>query len=162
QEFFAEGKQAIAAGDASTGLDLLRNAVELDPRDRTLRSAFLSALLEQARARLNDDWRESQSLVNEAVALDATNPVARSLSAQVQDRERQAVVDAAVLEARELQAAGDLTSALGKVREALSRHPRESRLAQLETTLLNSMDVPTRSRFTNQPAPASPQRGSKT
>ncbi|HEY7402792.1 MAG TPA: protein kinase [Candidatus Angelobacter sp.] len=160
QEFFAEGKQALASGDTSTGLDLLRNAVDLDPRDRTLRGAFLSALLEQARLRLNADWRESQSLVAEALELDATNPVARSLSAQIQDRERQAVVDATVLEARELQAAGDLAGALSKVREAMARHPREARLVQLETTLLNSMDPPTRSRFTDQQLPAaSPQRG---
>lgn len=160
QQFFAEGQNAIASGNASIGIDLLRNAVELDNRDRTLRGAFLSALLEQARLRLNADWRESQSLVEEALKLDATNPVARSLSAQIQDCERQAVVDAAVLEARELQAAGDLAGALGKIREAMARHPRESRLVQLETTLLNSMDAQTRSRFTDQQLPAaSPQRG---
>ncbi|HKR95038.1 MAG TPA: hypothetical protein VJW55_06740, partial [Candidatus Angelobacter sp.] len=159
QQFFTEGKQSIASGDTATGLDRLRQAVDLDGRDRTLRGAFLSALLEQARVRLNADWRESQSLVEEALKLDPTNPVARSLSAQVQDRERQAVVDATVLEARELQAAGDLAAALSKVREAMARHPRESRLAQLETTLLNSMDSKTRSRFTVQ-APAAPsQRG---
>ncbi|HET9284295.1 MAG TPA: protein kinase [Candidatus Angelobacter sp.] len=159
QQFFAEGKQAIASGDTVTGLDRLRQAVDLDGRDRTLRGAFLSALLEQARVRLNADWRESQSLVEEALKLDPTNPVARSLSAQVQDRERQAVVDATVLEARELQAAGDLAAALSKVREAIARHPRESRLAQLETTLLNSMDSKTRSRFTVQAPATPPQRG---
>ncbi len=159
QDFFAEGKQALASGDTSTGLDLLRNAMDLDSRDRTLRGSFLSALLEQARLRLNADWRESQSLVEEALKLDATNPVARSLSAQIQDRERTAFIDATVIEARELQAAGDLSGALGKVREAMARHPRESRLVQLENTLLNSMDVQTRSRFTDQQLPASPQRG---
>ncbi|HKD80998.1 MAG TPA: protein kinase [Candidatus Angelobacter sp.] len=162
-EFLAEGRQSLASGDTSTGLNLLRNAVELDGRDRTLRGAFLSALLEQARLRLNADWRESQSLVEEALKLDATNPVARSLSAQIQDRERQALVDATVLEARELQAAGNLAGALDKVREAMARHPRESRLAQLETTLLNSMDSKTRSRFTDpQSPPSSPQRGRST
>jgi serine/threonine-protein kinase len=159
QQFFEEGKQALATGDPAIGLDLLRNAVDLDSRDRTLRGAFLSALLEQARARLNSDWRESQALVEEALKLDATNPVARSLSAQIQDRERQALVDATVLEARELQAAGDLAGALGKVREAMARHPREARLAQLENTLLNSMDGQTRSRFQEQQAPPPSQRG---
>jgi len=152
QQLFAQGRQALDSGDAATGLDRLRQAVELDTRDRTLRVAFLSALLEQARARLNDDWRQSQSLVEEALKLDGSNPVARSLGAQIQDRERQSVVDATVLEARELQAAGDLAGALNKVREAMARHPRESRLAQLENTLLNSMDGKTRSRFQEQQA----------
>jgi eukaryotic-like serine/threonine-protein kinase len=159
QQYLVEGQQSLSSGDTATGIDKLRQAVDLDSRDRTLRGTFLSALLEQARVRLNADWRESQALVEEALKLDATNPVARSLSAQVQDRERQALVDATVLEARELQAAGDLSGALGKVREAMARHPRESRLVQLENTLLNSMDAPTRSRFQEQKAPPASQRG---
>jgi tetratricopeptide (TPR) repeat protein len=161
QQYLSEGQQALASGDTAAGIGRLRQAVELDNRDRTLRGALLAALLEHARARLNHDWRESQALVEEALKLDASNPVARSLSAQIQDRERQALVDATVVEARELQAAGDLPGALGKVRDALSRHPRESRLAQLENTLLNSMDGGSRSRVADRqiPTASAPQRG---
>jgi len=140
QQYFAEGQKLLAHGSALEAIDRLRKAVALDDRDRTMRRTFLSALLERASVRLNDDWRESQTLVQEALKLDGSNPVGRSLFSQVQDRERQALVDACVLEARELQAAGDLQGALDKVRQALVQHPRESRLAQLENTLLNSLD----------------------
>jgi len=140
QQYFAEGQKLWALGSAPEAIDRLRKAVELDGRDRTMRRTFLGALLERASARLNDDWRESQILVQEALKLDGSNPVGRSLFSQVQDRERQALVDACVLEARELQAAGDLQGALEKVRQALVQHPRESRLSQLESTLLNNLD----------------------
>jgi hypothetical protein len=140
QQYFAEGQKLLALGSAPEAIDRLRKAVELDGRDRTMRRTFLGALLERASARLNDDWRESQILVQEALKLDGSNPVGRSLFSQVQDRERQALVDACVLEARELQAAGDLQGALDKVRQALVQHPRESRLSQLESTLLNNLD----------------------
>jgi serine/threonine protein kinase len=164
QRHFAEGQKLLAAGSAGEAIDRLRQAVDLDGRDRTIRGALLGALLERARARLNHDWRESQALVQEALKLDGSNPVGRSLFAQVQDRERQALVDACVLEAREQQAAGDLQSALNTVRQGLARHPRESRLAQLENTLLNNLHSRKRERGEEKqpgpvagPAPATPR-----
>jgi serine/threonine protein kinase len=142
QQYFSQGQKLLDSGSTLQAIDNFRKAVELDGRDRTLRGAFLGALLERARTQLNDDWRESQALIQEALKLDGSNPVCRSLFVQVQDRERQALVDACVLEARELQATGDLEGALNKVRQGLARYPRESRLSQLESTLLNSLDRP--------------------
>lgn len=139
QQCFEQGQKALAVGQKAEGIALLRKAVELNSRDRTLRGSLLAVLLDQAATRLNDNWRESQALLQEALKCDRNNPVARSLMAQVQDRERQALVDTCVLEARELQAAGDLEGALSKVRAGLAELPRESRLLQLESTLLTNL-----------------------
>jgi serine/threonine protein kinase len=151
QQYFSEGKNLLANGAATEAIDHLRKATELDSRDRVIRGSLLGALLDRARARLNDDWREAQTLVQEALKLDGSNPVGRSLFSEVQDRERQALVDSCVLEARGLQAAGDLEGALNKVRAALAQHPRESRLSQLENTLLNNLDRHARERAPEKP-----------
>ena len=140
-EHFAAGQQFCQDGSPHEGIAEMRMALELDPRNRSMRMALLGGLLELGRARLNDDWRESQKLLQEALQLDDTNRVTQSLIAQVQDRERQESVDACVYEARELQASGELTAALNKVREGSGKHPNESRLAQLEHTLVNIQGV---------------------
>jgi serine/threonine-protein kinase len=157
QQYFSKGKNLLATGAATEAIDHLRKAAELDSRDRVIRGSLLGALLDRARARLNDDWREAQTLVQEALKLDGSNPVGRSLFSEVQDRERHALVDSCVLEARGLQAAGDLEGALNKVRAALAQHPRESRLSQLENTLLNNLD-----RHARERAPEKPQGRAQT
>ena len=156
-EHFAAGQQFCQDGSPHEGIAEMRKALELDPRNRSMRMALLGALLELGRARLNDDWRESQKLLQEALQLDDTNRVTQSLIAQVQDRERQESVDACVYEARELQAAGELTAALNKVREGLGKHPHESRLAQLEHTLVNIQGVHERDQNATLSASADPR-----
>jgi eukaryotic-like serine/threonine-protein kinase len=158
QQYFTEAQALLAGSSAPEAIDLFRKAASIDARDRTIRGAFLGALLERAKTLLNEDWRGAQALVQEALKLDGSNPVGRSLFSQVQDRERQALVDTCVLEARELQASGDFQGALNKVREAQAQHPRESRLTQLESTLLNNLGHQSRSRAPEKPAAQTPQR----
>ena len=139
QQLFAEAQKLLANGWTLEGIDCLRRAVELNSNDRALRGALLSALLDRARTRLKGDWRESQALVREALKMDGSNPAGRSLLAQIQNRERVAMVETCLCEVRELQAAGDLHSALHKVRQALARYPRELHLARLENTLAGKL-----------------------
>jgi eukaryotic-like serine/threonine-protein kinase len=141
ERHFSEGQSLCAGGMIADGLEHLRKAVELDNRNRVMRTALSDALLEHSRALLNEDWRQAQVLVREALQVDGSHPVARNLFVQLQDRERQAAIDACVYEARELQSSGDIQGALAKVREGVERHPNEARLSQLEHTLLNSLQV---------------------
>lgn len=152
QRYFADGQKLMAAGTVTQGIDCLRKAAELDDSNRAIRAAFLNALLEQARTRLKKDWRESKLLVQEALKLDGSNPLARSLLAQIQNRERQALVEACACEARELQAVGNFQGALAKVRHALAQHPRESRLSQLESALISKLGGRARAQVQETPA----------
>lgn len=160
KQLFAEAQKLLANGWALEGIDCLRRAVELNSNDRVLRGALLNALLDRARMRLNGDWRESQALVREALSMDSSNPAGRSLLAQIQNRERVAMVEACLCEVRELQAAGDLHSALTKVRQALARYPRELHLSQLENTLASRLGSRTQERIpaTQRISPPAPQQ----
>src|SRR5215471_18920051 len=137
--YLEEGRRFCASGDFEAGIQSLRKAAALDRRDQTIHTELLNALLDRGRVLLNQDWKAARPFIEEALQLDESNPVARSLAARVQDQQHEATISDCVCEARELQAAGDLKSALLKVESALRTHPDEVRLAELRTTLLNSM-----------------------
>ena len=139
--YFEEGEKLCASGDFEAGISCLRKAAEVDKRNRTILAELLAALLDHGRTLLNQDWRAAKALIQEALQLDESNPVARSLALQTQDQERQEEVNACVWEARDLQAAGDLKSALMKVESALRKYPGEMRLTQLQTTLVNILQA---------------------
>jgi hypothetical protein len=90
---------------------------------------------------LKSDWQSAKPLIQEALQLEESNPVALSLFVQIQDHERQAEVDHCVGEARDLQAAGNLQSALLSLEHALRKYPGEMRLSQLQATLLNMLQA---------------------
>jgi serine/threonine protein kinase len=138
KRYFEAGKALCAERAFDEGIPNLRKAVALNGRSRSMRAALLDALIDQGAALVNHDWRAAQPLIQEALQVESNNMVARSLLAQVQDRERQVFVEACVYETRELQAADDIPGALAKVRAGLAKYPNEVRLAQLQTTLLNS------------------------
>ena len=117
------------------GLEALRKAAALDGSIPVIRSALLNALVEQARSVLGQDWRAAEPLVQQALRIDGGHPLAKSLQGLVLDYKRKEIVDESVSQARELQAAGDISGALKKVDEAVLSFPNEVRLAQLRATL---------------------------
>ena len=156
---FEEGRKQCASGDFESGIPSLRKATELDRRNRVIRTELLNALLARARALLNNDWKAAQPFIKEALQLEEGNPVARSLSAQIQDQEREGEINNCVWEARDLQAAGDLEGALRKVESAIRRYPEETRLSQLRATLGNSLQVESKdARSTPQTPLSTPRR----
>ena len=130
-----EGQDLLARKDHEAGLGALREAARLDERNPSIRGALIAAVLKQAREFMLQDWRRAEPLVTEAVALDGTDPVVRSLVALVEDYKRQEAVRTFVMEARSLQGAGDLEGALKKVEEGLAIYPNELRLSQLHNAL---------------------------
>ena len=141
----AEGKALFAERKYEEGLNSLRKAGRLDERNPVIRAELLSATIQHARDLMSRDWHAAEPLVKEAVALDPSDPVARSLSSLIQDYRRQEAIGRFVLEARDLQAAGDLSGALRKVEEGLQVHPNEIRLTQLHNTLRNALTESRRS-----------------
>ena len=157
--YFEEGKTACTSGDFDTGIPRLRKAVESDKRNRSMRAELLNALLNHGRTLLTKDWKAAQPFIQEALQLEESNPVARSLAAQVQDQERQEAVNHCVWEARDLQAAGDLHGALVKVESTLRKYPGELRLSQLQTTLMNGLRAePERAQPGSQTPSPTPKR----
>ncbi|MGA8027297.1 MAG: protein kinase, partial [Bryobacteraceae bacterium] len=133
-----EGRAFVATGKQEEGIHALREAHRLDERNSFIRAVLLSAILQHARELIPQDWRQAESLVKEALELDSGDPAARNLASSIEDYKRQEAVGKFVLEARNLQAAGDLSGATRKVEEGLRAYPNELRLSQLYNTLRNA------------------------
>jgi serine/threonine protein kinase len=147
------GQQLCFDRQFGEGLEALRKAAVLDNRNPVIRAALLNALVEQARSVLGHDWRAAEPLIQQALTLDASHPLAKSLQGLVLDYKRQEIVNESISQARELQVAGDLNAALEKVEAALLSFPNEIRLAQLRSTLRNLAGQPAPP-LAVQPAPA--------
>ena len=139
QKWLAQGQKLCGDGQFGPGLDALKKAEELDGKNPLIRGALLSALLEQARSILAMDWRAAEPLIQHALNLDGNHTVAKSLRSLVDDYKRQQAVEELVCQARELQAAGEIESALEKTEQGLALFPHDFRLAQLRTTLRNAL-----------------------
>lgn len=166
-----EGQKLIAANRFDQGIQILRKAERLDERNPAARAALLGALLQRARELMSSDWRTAEPLVNEVLDLEPSDPVGRSLNSLISDYKRQENVSKFLLEARNLQAAGNLEAAVAKVEQGLQAFPNESRLLQLHHTLRGTVSdnrkkeaapVPdpaaalAATRLMSQPTPASP------
>jgi tetratricopeptide (TPR) repeat protein len=103
-----EGQDLSATGQVQAGLESLRKAGRLDPRNATARASLLGTLVHQARGLLPGDLPAAEALVKEALALDPGDPVARSLASQIDDHRRQEAVGQVLIDARNLQAAQNL------------------------------------------------------
>ena len=159
-----ERGQALCAERKYTeGLEALRKAERLDERNPVIRATLLGSLLDHARLLVAQDWRAAQPLVEQALELDSSDPVARSLASLLEDYKRQEAVGKFVLEARDLQASGDLEGALKKVEQGLGAYPNELRLSQLHATLRTALAESRRSdvraKRSSEPAGEAPPTG---
>ena len=166
QGLMDRGRQLCSEGKFGEGVEVLRQAYQLDERNAVLRNLLLNTLVEQARRTLDLDWQGSAALIQQALALDPDFAPAKGLRTLVSDRQREEVVGAHVGEARRAQAAGDLEGALAEVQKGLSAYPREPRLAQLHMTLSKALEESQRKTAVREaaaggtlhqePAPATP------
>src|SRR5262249_27440585 len=86
RRLLAEGQGLCSRGRASEGLPVLQQAHELDPRNVAISAAYVNALLEDARAKLDRDWPAADALISQALAIDPLHPLGRSLQTLVLDR----------------------------------------------------------------------------
>src|SRR5579862_4680923 len=141
QRLMAEGQELCGQQKNSEGIQLLRQAYELDENDTIARAVLANALVEEAQALVERDWRESEKLTKEAFDLNPSHPMAKTLRTLILDQKRETFVGECVSQARKLQTSGDLSSALSRVEEGLSSYPREMRLIQIRDAVQRDLHV---------------------
>ena len=141
QRLIAEGQELCGQQKNSEGIPLLRQAYELDENDTIARAVLANALVEEAEALVEKDWRESEKLAKEAFDLNPSHPMAKTLRTLILDQKRETFVGECVSQARKLQTSGDLNSALSRVEEGLSSYPREMRLIQIRDAVQRDLHV---------------------
>ncbi len=141
QRLMADGQELCAQQKTGEGIPLLRQAYELDENDTIARAVLANALVEEAQALVEKDWRESEKLAKEAFDLNPSHPMAKTLRTLILDQKRETSVAECVSQARKLQTSGDLSSALSRVEEGLSSYPREMRLIQVRDAVQRDLHV---------------------
>ncbi len=135
QRLFGQGQGLCAQRRFQEGVEILRKAHELDEANPAIQAALVDTLVEQARAVVDTDWRAADELTRQALELDPSHALGKSLRTLALDRKREESVDRCVAQARQLQAADDLEGALKQIEEGLASYPQNPRLAQLHSTL---------------------------
>lgn len=130
-----QGQDLCAAHNYQEGLTSLRKAEQLDPRNRLARAALLSGLVSHARELMPTDWHAAEPLVKEALDLEPTDPVARSLLAVLDDTRRQTAINIILAGARNYQADGHIADAIQIIERGLVQYPNDHRLVQFFATL---------------------------
>jgi serine/threonine-protein kinase len=136
----SEGQILCGQQKAADGIALLRQAYQLDENDAIARAVLANALVEQAHAIVETDWKEAEKLSKEALDLNPAHPMAKTIRTLILDQKRESFVDETVSQARKLQASGDLAAALSRIEEGLGVYPREPRLIQIRETLQRDID----------------------
>jgi serine/threonine protein kinase len=136
----AEG-QGLFARKSAEGIKLLRQAYELDENNSLARAVLANSLVELAHATVETDWREAEKLAREALDLNPSHPMGKTIRTLILDRKRETFVEECVSQARKLQAATDLAGALSRIEEGLSVYPREPRLVQIQETVQRDLQT---------------------
>lgn len=139
QELMAQAQGFRANRSFAEAIELLRRAIGLNPNNAGIRDELASALAGQAQSLLANDWRAAEPLIQEALHIAPANALAKSLRPSVVLARRMEFVDGCLSQVRELQAAGDLGSALAAVQEGLTSYPHDNRLLQLQNALRSTM-----------------------
>jgi serine/threonine-protein kinase len=135
-------------GRHEDALETLRKAAALDPSNATIRARLADVLVAQAQPLISSDWRTAEKLVQEAMYLAPEHALAKSLRPSILLAKRTEYVEQCVSQARELQAASDISGALAKVHEGLTAYPNDGRLVQLQNTLKRTLNDQARTRRT--------------
>lgn len=141
QRLMAEGQDWCSKQKPAEGVRLLRQAYELDENNSLARAVLANTLIEQAQALVENDWREAEKIAKEAIDLNPSHPMAKTLRTLILDQKREAFVGESVSQARKLQTSGDLSSALSRVEDALSTYPREMRLIQIRDAVQRDLQT---------------------
>ena len=124
QELFAQQKSA-------EGIQLLREAYELDKNNSLARAILANALVEHAHSVVETDWLEAETLTNQALDLNPAHPTAKTIRNLIVDQKRTSSVEDWVERARKLQSSGDLFAALAWIAEGLAVHSDDPKLLRI-------------------------------
>jgi hypothetical protein len=141
QRLMTEGQDLCAQQKSAEGLQLLREAYELDENNSLSRAVLANALVEQAHATVESDWREAEKLAREALDLNPGHPMAKTIRTLILDQKRETFVEECVSQARKLQTSSDLAGALTRIEEGLTTYPREPRLIQIQETVQRDLQT---------------------
>jgi serine/threonine-protein kinase len=130
-----EGQRIYAEGDVEAGLKLLRDALEADDQNPSIRAALRDALVDRARAHIPSGWPAAEALIDEALRLDPQHPAARSLRSQVLDGRRDETIEQCAAQARRLQADSQLETAEAELKRVLATYPGDPRLTIILETV---------------------------
>jgi tetratricopeptide (TPR) repeat protein len=150
REHLHQAQQHWHAGRRSEGLDELRKAQKLDPRNTLVRGELVNALLELSRQQVETDWASAQPMIEEILRLEPNHTTAVHLLEQIGRQRREETVSWCLVEARRLRNAGDPEAAYRLVSEHLRSYPDEDRLLQLRETLAQQID-PSSGLFDEEP-----------
>lgn len=135
EQLLTQGQELCRQGKIEEGLETIRKAQKLDSRNPVVLAALRDMLVERAQISLDTDWRAAEAFAAQALELDPSHTLARSIRSQVQDRKREEEIVRCASHARRLQAAGDLESAVVEVEQGLTAFPSEARLSVIRETL---------------------------
>ncbi len=139
QRLMSEGQALCAGGQFGEGVQLLRQAHELDEKNPVPRSVLFNTLIERAQTFVENDWQAAEDLIQQAFELNPGHPLARNLQTVVLDRKRDHLVNECFSQARRLRAAGEFAGAIAQIEQALLTYPNERRLLQTRENLQSEM-----------------------
>ena len=139
QRLMTEGQGLCAQGQFTEGVQLLRQAHELDEKNPVPRGVLFNTLIERAQQFVDNDWQAAEDLIQQAFELNPGHPLARNLQTVVLDRKRDHFVNECISQVRKLRATADFAAALSRIEEALATYPNEKRLLQMRDTLQSEM-----------------------
>lgn len=134
-ELLTTSRDLLTQGRESEALATLQEGYQLDDQNVDLRDALVQVLLDQARARLESDWRGAEDLLKQALEIDPGSALGRSLETIVADRRKTEFVNTCLARSREHEAAGDIPSAMAVLEKGLSTYPDDRQLVRLHTNL---------------------------
>ncbi len=135
-----EGQELLQSNPAE-GIQLLRQAYELDENNSLSRAVLANALVEHARTLVETDWREAEKMAREALELNPAHPMAKTIKTLILDQKKETFVEDCVSQARKMQTAADFTGAVSRIEEGLSVYPREPRLLQIQETVQRDLQT---------------------
>jgi eukaryotic-like serine/threonine-protein kinase len=141
QRLMSEGQELCTQQKIPEGIQLLRQAFELDENNPFTRAVLANALVEQARGMVDSDWQEAEKLGKEASELNPSHPMTKTLRTLILDQKRETNISECVSQARKLQASGELEAALSRISEGLSTYPRDARLVQIQDSVQKDVQV---------------------
>jgi serine/threonine protein kinase len=139
QRLMTEGQALCAQGQFTEGVQLLRQAHELDEKNPVPRGVLFNTLIERAQQFVESDWQAAEDLIQQAFELNPGHPLARNLQTVVLDRKRDHLVNECISQVRKLRPTGDFASALTLVEEAVATYPNDRRLLQMRDNLHGEM-----------------------
>jgi serine/threonine-protein kinase len=147
QRLLALATDACAGGLFNEGVELLRQAHDLDGNDNRIRNLLVENRVEQGRRLMDADPRAAEALLNQALELEPNHTLAKGLLRMLADQRKMETIDRTLAQARRFQAGGDLQQALQVVNQALVSYPNEQRLLQSQASLQKALDDLQRKEF---------------